>query len=56
MINDRIRDGIYKITVDNTLDNLKTFKGFLYGNIYGKYEHEKMLQKSNQPGQLYGTC
>ena len=26
MTNDGIRDGIYKVTVDNTLDDLKTFK------------------------------
>ena len=57
MINDRIHDGTYKVTVDNTLDDLKTFKSFLYYNFYGKYEHyEKMLPKSNQPGQLYGTA
>ena len=57
MINDGIRDGIYKVTADNTLDDLKTFKSFLYRNFYGKYEHyEKMLPKSNQPGQLYGTA
>ena len=57
MINDGIHDGIYKVTVDNTLDDLKTFKSFLYRNFYGKYEHyEKMLPKSNQPGQLYGTA
>ena len=57
MINDGIRDGIYnKVTADNTLDDLKT-KSFLYCNFYGKYEHyEKMLPKSNQPGQLYGTA
>ena len=57
MINDGIHDGIYKVTVDNTLDYLKTFKSFLYRNFYGKYEHyEKMLPKSSQPGQLYGTA
>ena len=57
MIHDGIRDGIYKVTADNTLDDLKTFKSFLYRNFYGKYEHyEKMLPKSNQPGQLYGTA
>ena len=54
MINDGIRDGIYKLTVDKTLDDLKTF---LYRNFYGKYKHyEKMLPKSNQPGQLYDTA
>ena len=28
MINGGIRDGIYKVTTDNTLDDLKTFKNF----------------------------
>ena len=57
MINDGIHDGIYKVTVDNALDYLKAFKSFLYRNFYGKYEHyEKMLPKSSQPGQLYGTA
>ena len=38
MINDRIRAGIYKVTVDNTLNDLKT-------SYNGKYEHyEKMLK------------
>ena len=46
MINDGIRDGIYKVTVDNTLDDLKTFKSFLYRNFYRKFKHyEKMLHK-----------
>ena len=54
MINDGIRDGIYKLTVEKTLDDLKTF---LYRNFYGKYEHYgKMLPKSSQPGQLYDTA
>ena len=54
MINGGICDGVYKATVDNTLNDLKAFKSFLYHNFYGKYEHyEKMLSKSNQPGQLY---
>ena len=30
MINDGIRPGIYKLTVDNTLDDVKTFESFLY--------------------------
>ena len=56
MINDRIRDGIYKVTVDNT-NGLKTFKSLLYGNFYGKYElYEKMMPKLNLPGQFYGTA
>ena len=52
-----IHDGVWKVTVDDTLDDLKTFKSFLYRNFYGKYQHyEKMLPKSNQPGQLYCTA
>ena len=57
MMNDGIGDGIYKVTVENTLDDWKTFKSSLYHNFYGKDEHyEKMLPKSNLPGQLYGTA
>ena len=57
MIIDWIRDGINKVTANNTLDDLKTFKNFLCRNFYGKYKHyEKVLPKSNQPGQLYGTA
>ena len=56
MINNGIRNGIYKVTEDKTLDDLKIFKSFLYKNLK-KYEHyEKMLTKSHQPGQLYGTA
>ena len=45
MINAGIRDGIYKVT----LDDLKTFKSFLYRNFHGKDDYyEKMLPKLNQ--------
>ena len=30
MINDGIRDSIYKVTIDNTLDDLKTYKTFKF--------------------------
>ena len=37
------------------LEDLTLFKSFLYRN-FRKYEYyEKMLPKSDQPGQLYGT-
>ena len=29
MINDGIRDGIYKVTVDNTLDDLKELRNYI---------------------------
>ena len=56
MVDDGIKNGIYKVAEDNTLKDLKLFKSFLYRN-FRKYEHyEEMLPKSNQPGQLYGTA
>lgn len=55
MINDGIQNGNYKGTEDKTLDSLKVFMSLLYQN-FKKYEHyEKMLPKSNQPGQLCDT-
>ena len=56
MVEDGIKNGIYKVAEDKTLKDLKLFKSFLYRN-FRKYEHyEEMLSKSNQPGQLYGTA
>ena len=53
MINGRICDGTCKVTEDIRLDDLKPFRSFLYRNFYWKYEH---YEKSNKPGQLYGTA
>ena len=56
MVEDGIKDGIYKVAEENTLKNLKLFKSFLYRN-FRKYEYyEQILPKSNQPGKLYGTA
>ena len=56
LVDDGIKNGIYKVAEDNTLKDLKLFKSFSYRN-FRKYEHyEEMLPKSNQPGQLYGTA
>lgn len=57
MVNDGILEGIYKVTEDNTFDDVKTFSSFLYCIFfYGKYNHyEIILPKSNQPGQLNGS-
>ena len=50
MVEDGIKNGIYKVAEDNTLKDLELFKSFLYRN-FSKYEHYKeMLPKSNQPG------
>ena len=55
MVDNGIKNGIYRVAEDNTQNDLKRFKSFLYRN-FRKYEHyEEMLPKSNQPGQLYGT-
>ena len=51
-----LRAGIYKVTADNTLDDLKTFKSFLFATfMLSTNIMKKMLPKPNQPGQLYGT-
>ena len=56
MIEGGIQNGVYIVTEDRTLEDLKLFCIFLYRN-FKKYEHyEKILSTSNQPGQLYGTA
>ena len=56
MIDEGIENGIYIVTEDKMLEDLKLFRNFIYCN-FKKYEHyEKMLPTSNQPGQLYGTA
>ena len=56
MVDDGIKNGIFKVAEDNALKDVKLFHSFLYRNLR-KYEHyEEMLPKSNEPGQLYGTA
>ena len=56
MIDEGIQNGVYIVTKDRTLGDLKLFHSFLYLN-FKKYELcEKMLPTPNQPGQLYGTA
>ena len=46
MVEDGIKNGIYKVAEDNTLKDLKLFKSFLYRN-FRKYElYEEMPPKS----------
>ena len=46
MIDDGIKNGIYKVAEDNTIKDLKLFKSFLYRN-FRKYElYEEMPPKS----------
>ena len=52
-----IYDSIQKVKEENTLDYVKAFTSFFYGNFYRKYEHyEKMSPKLKQSGQLFGTA
>ena len=56
MVDDGIKNGIYKLADDNALKDLKPFKSGLYRS-FRKYEHcEEMLSKSNHPGQVYVTA
>ena len=56
MINDGIAKGVYEKTEDKILQELKSFKDFIYRN-FRKYEHyDKMCAASNTPAQLYGTA
>ena len=46
MVDDGIKNGIYKVAEDNTIKDLKLFKSFLYRN-FRKYElYEEMSPKS----------
>ena len=46
MVDDGIKNGIYKVAEDNTIKDLKLFKSFLYRN-FRKYElYEEMPPKS----------
>ena len=49
VVDDGIRNGIYKVAEDNNVKDLKLFKSFSYRNTDN---YEEMLPKSNQPGQL----
>ena len=55
MIHKGIPDRVYLKTEDSTIQDLKQFHDFLYGN-FSKYEkYNDMLPISNEPAQLYGT-
>ena len=56
MIDDGIKNGICKVAKDNTLNDLKLFKSFLYINFRKYKHHEERFQNLNIPRQLYGTA
>ena len=48
MINDAIHDDIYKVTVDNTLDDFKTFKFSIPQFLWeGRTNHPELLKLIN---------
>ena len=53
MVDDDIKNGIYKVAEDNTLKYLKLLKSFLCRNFRKCEGYEKMLPKSNHLGQIY---
>ena len=56
MVDNGIKNGIFKVAQDNTLKDVELFKSFLYRNFRKSGHYEEMLPKSNQSGQLYGTA
>ena len=56
MVDDDIKNGIYKVAEDNTLKDLKLLKSFLCINFRKCEGYEKMPPKSNQLGQIYGKA
>ena len=57
MIDERIKNGIYTPTEDNTLNDLGMFQDFLRRNFKDKFaRYEDMRPVSNQPGRIYATA
>ena len=57
MIDERIKNGIYTPTEDNTLTDLRKFQDFLRRNFKDKFaRYEDMRPVSNQPGRIYATA
>ena len=52
MVDNSIKNGIYKVAEDNTLKDLKLFTSFLHRNFREFKHYKEMPPKSNQPGQL----
>ena len=56
MVDNDIKNSIYKVAEDNTLKDLKLLKSFLRRNFRKCEGYEKMLPKSNQLGQIYSNA
>ena len=55
MVNEGIKNGIYKETTDTTLHDLKLFEDFLYRNFKDYEDYEKMRPVSNHTARLYAS-
>ena len=56
MVNEDIKNGIYKKTTYTTLHDLKLFQDFLYRNFKDCKDYEKMRPVYNHPGGLYASA
>ena len=57
MIDEGIRNGIYTLTEDNNLNDLRKSQDFLRRNFKDKFaRYEDMKPVSNQPGRIYATA
>ena len=56
MVNEGIKNGIYKETTDTTLYDLRLFQDFLCRSFMNYKDHEKMKPVSNHPAQLYTSA
>ena len=56
MLNDGISQGKYVETVDNTHQDLKHFRNFLYNHFYKIEYYDKMRPISNQPARFFATA
>ena len=52
MVNEGIKNGIYKETTNTILHDLKLFQDFLYRNFKDYKDYEKMRPVYNRPARL----
>ena len=56
MVNEGIKNGIYKETIDSTLHDRKLFQNFIQRNIKDYKDYEKRRPISNRPARLYASA
>ena len=50
MTDEGVQNGLYIVTEDRTLEDIKLFRSFLYLNFKKCEHYQKILPTSNQPG------